>query len=255
MNTSTVVLGKELERDFSSSFPGLVEFGRVVLDSLEVGQGAPLPACVYVGGQDAIPGLGQGGVLVANESVEGGAGCFEHGESRDGAGDVNAVLAADTGLDVARLAGILDEAVGMRLPVDIHPVPSVGDDVDVGHMDVAVLLDKVIAQDRGKPLRWIDGMLLGGDEDGVLNGVGGHHDTVVGVGIGSLNVTFEEAADGHLGDILKVGCLVTVDFEKTDIVLSIAGRGHIRHDWASSLGCSLCVFEKGKMNQTWDLRT
>lgn len=231
LDTGTVVFGKELEGDFSGYSPGPVEFGDALLDGSKVGKSAPLPGCVDVGGQNAIPRLGQGGVLVADKAMKGRARCLENGETCDGAGDVNAIPAADANFGVASLAGILDKAMGMGLAVDVHSNPPVGDDLDVGNVDVAVLLNEMLAQERGKPFRWIDGMLLGHDEDGVFDGVGGDYDTVIGVRVRGGNVAFEQTANGHFGDTLEAGCLVAIDFKKADIVLAIASGGHVRHGW------------------------
>lgn len=161
--------------------------------------------------------------------MESRSGGLEDGETSDGAGEADAVLAADTASDLAGLTSVLDEAVGVRLAVDVHSDPFVGGNVDVGDVDVAVLLDEVVTQDRGKQLGGVDGVLLGHDEGGVLNGIGGDNDAVVGLGVGGVNVALQQAADGHLRDMLDTGLLVAVNLEDADIVLSVAGGGNVRH--------------------------
>lgn len=110
-----------------------------------------------------------------------------------------------------------------------------------------VRVDEVLGEVGGVELRGVDGVLLGFDVDGVFDGVGGDDDAVVGFGVAggcqwdarrlggeggilrSLDLTLEEAADGHLGDGLDAGFLVPVDLVDADIVLAVAGRGDGRH--------------------------
>lgn len=229
LDTGAVVLGKELEGNVSSRVPSLVKLGSALLHRLEVGKLGPLPAGVDIGGQNTVPGLGQSGVLVTDEAMEGRTRALEDGEAYNGAGDADAILAAHTDLDVASLAGILDEAVRVRLSINVHTYPSVSDDLDIGNVDMAVLLNEVVAQDGSVQLRRVDGMLLGNDESGVLDGVGCDYDAVISFGVGSINVALKQTADGHLGDGLNPSGLVACDLEDADIVLSITGGRDVRH--------------------------
>jgi len=49
--------------------------------------------------------------------------------------------------------------------------------------DVRVRVDEVLGEVGGVELRGVDGVLLGFDVDGVLDGVGGDDDAVVGLGV------------------------------------------------------------------------
>lgn len=69
------------------------------------------------------------------------------------------------------------------LPADDHPCPVGRDDLDVCHVDMSVRLYKVVRDRAGEQLGRADGMLLGEDEDGVLDGVGGYDDAVIGFGV------------------------------------------------------------------------
>ncbi|CRK29992.1 hypothetical protein BN1708_005120 [Verticillium longisporum] len=227
LDAGALVLGKGLEGDGAGGVPGGVEAADVLLDGGEaVGEG-PGPGGVDVGGEDAVPGLGQGGVRVADEAVEGRAGGLEDGELLDAARQGDAV-AGDAGLDGARLLAVAQEGVRVRLAVDVEARPAVDGDANVGDRDVGVRVEEVGAEDGGVELGRVDGVLLGLDVNGVLDRVGGHDDRVVGDGVRRLNGTLEESADGHLGDGLHGAVLL--DLEDADIVLAVAGRSEDRHD-------------------------
>lgn len=243
LHAGALVLGKPRQRNLAGLLPRRVELGDGLAHGLDVGEGLPLPAGVDVGRQDAVPGLGQGGELVADEAVEGRAGALEHGQPLDAAGDGDAVLARDARLDVARLLAVAQEAVRVRLAADGHARPAVGDDLDVGGVDVAVRVDEVGAEDGGEELWGVDGVQLGGDEDCVLDGVGGDDDAVVALCVGNVDVALEEAADGHFGDGMDARGGVAVRLEDADVVLAVAGCGDVcgrGHD-EGDLG----VFKKG----------
>jgi hypothetical protein len=57
------------------------------------------------------------------------------------------------------------------------------DDLDVGGMDVRVLVDEMIAEDCGELLGWVNGVLLCENVGGLLLGVGRDDDGVVGFGV------------------------------------------------------------------------
>lgn len=231
LDTGALVLGEELECDLARNLPGAIELGEDVANGLDAGKRLPLPAGIHISGKDAVPCLGQRGVLVAHKAVKCRARALEHCEAGDGAGQGDAVLAADAGLDVALLLAVLDEAVGVGLAIDVEARPAVGGDLDIGHVDVAVLFNEMASQDGGEELRGGDGILLGEDECGVFDGVGGDDDAVVGLGVGCVNVALEEAADGHLGDGVDAGGGIAVRLEDADIVLAIPGGGYVRHDY------------------------
>ena len=223
-----LVLGKGLERDVAGGLPRGVEALDALLHGRQVGELLPGPAGVHVGREDAVPRLLEGGKLVTDEAVEGGAGALEHLEADDAALDGDAVP-RDRGLDVAGLLAVTQEAVGVGLAVDDHARPAVDGDVDVGGRDVGVFVEEVLAQDAGVQLGRVDGVLLGLDVDGVLDGVGSDNHAVVGLGVGSLDLALEKAADGHLGDGLLAGLLILVDLVDTDIVLAVASSRKASH--------------------------
>ena len=230
LHTSTVILRKKLQRDIARRLPGLVELGDRGLHGLEVGKGAPLPCGVDVGGEDAVPRLGEGGELVADEAVEGGASALEDSQTLDAARHGDARIAAGDGFNGALLLAITQETVRMGLPIDVHPCPAMRDDTDMGSMDMRITVDEVGRHGGGEELGRGHGVLLGEDVDCVLDGVCGDDDAVVGAGVGGGDVALEEAADCHLGDGLCVGGRVAVDFADADVVLAVAGGGDVRHD-------------------------
>lgn len=223
LHTGALVLREELESDLTSSVPRVVELANCLLDGSQVLEGSPAPASVNIGGKDTVPGLCEGRVLVANESVEGGAGALEDGEACDRALNGEALAALERRLDVAGLIAVLDEAVRVRLAVHIHTLPAVGDHLNMRGIDVRVALDKVGGDGGGEELGRGDLMLLCEDVDCVLDGVCGDDDGVVCGGVRGLDGTLKEAADGHLGDSLDGGGRVAVDLVDADVVLAIAG--------------------------------
>lgn len=231
LDRGTVVLGEPLEGNVSGIVVRLVKLGGSSLDGAQVRKRLPVPRGIDIGGHDAVPGLGESGKLVAVEAVKGRASALEDGKVGDARVDGNAIAAGDAGDNVALLFALLDEAVRVRLSVDIHADPALGDNLDIDGVDVAVLFDKVVAQDGGKELGRGDGVLLGEDEDGVLHCVCGDDDAVVGLCVGSLNVALEQDADDHFGDCVDARFAVAIRLEDADIVLAIAGGGDGGHFW------------------------
>lgn len=107
-------------------------------------------------------------------------------QSRDCRGDLEPLALSNINLDIAGFCAVAQEGVRMRFAVDGHAGPAVGDDIDMGGVDVAVFLDKVRSDDRPKNFGGCDGVLFGEDEDCVFDGVCGDDDAVVGFGV-SIN--------------------------------------------------------------------
>lgn len=183
LHTGRVILSKGLEGDVPGSLPGIVELVSIGLDVVQAAEAAPVPSSSDLGAQNTVPGLLEGGELVADEAPELGAGALEDGQAVNGGADVDALALDHVDLDVAGLGAVLDEGVGVGLAVDVHAHPAVGDDVDVGGVDVRVFLDEVGAEDGAEQLGRSHGLLLGSDVDGVLDGIGGDDDAVVGPGV------------------------------------------------------------------------
>ena len=231
LNTGALILGEPPHSGLPSVGPAVVELALGIqrLDGLNISQALPGPGGSHIGGEDAIPGLWECGVLIPDEAVESRASGLEDGQPADGAGDGDAVLAGDDGLDIPGLVAVADKAVRMGLAVDVESRPPVNLDADVGDVDVGVLFQEVGSEDRGVELGGIHGVLLSCDVDCVFDGVGGHDDRVVGLGVRGFNVTLEEAADGHFCDGVSLGDGVAVGFEDSDIVLAVASSrdGHL----------------------------
>lgn len=83
LHTSTVVLGKSLEGDLPGRRPGGIELGNICADFAKVAKALPLPRGIDICAQDTIPGLLEGGVLVAQEAVKLRAGALENGKASD----------------------------------------------------------------------------------------------------------------------------------------------------------------------------
>lgn len=158
-----VVLGEGAHGGIAGALPGSVKLGDDGPDSVDGAEICPFPGGINVGGKDAIPGLAEGGVLVAVEAVEGGAGGLKYGEALDAGGDGEALVAAEGDLDVARLGAVAEEGVGVGLAVNDHARPAVGDDLDVGGMDVRVGSGEVVGEDGAEELGGSNRVLLGRD--------------------------------------------------------------------------------------------
>lgn len=169
LHTGTVIMGKCLESDLPGRGPGGIELGDVGTDLAEVAEALPLPGGIDIGAQDPIPGLLEGGVLVAQEPVELRASALEHGEARDAGLDVDSGALGHVHLDIAGFLAVADEGVRVGLAVNVHARPAVGDDVGVRGVDVLVFLDEVGAQDGAEELGGSDRVLLGEDVDCVLD--------------------------------------------------------------------------------------
>lgn len=169
LDGGTVILSKGLEGNSAGRLPSSIELLNVCLDIGKTSEAAPLPVRGDISAEETVPGLLEGRVFVADETPELGTGALQHGQASDRAFDVDALSFDDVDLHVARLGARLDKRVRVWLAVDLHAYPAVGNDVNVRRVDVAVLLDEVCAQDRAEQLRWGYGVLLGCDEDGVLD--------------------------------------------------------------------------------------
>lgn len=104
-------------------------------------------------------------------------------QSRDRRSDLNTLVFRNVNLDIAGFCAVAQEGVRVWLAVDGHAGPAMGDDLDVGGVDVAVFLDKVRSDDRPKHFGGCDGVLFGEDEDCVFDGVCGYDDAIVGFGV------------------------------------------------------------------------
>ena len=147
LDRGTVILSKGLEGNRAGRLPSSIELLNVRLDIGKTSEAVPLPARGDISAEDTVPGLLEGGVFVADEAPELGTGALQHGQAFNGAVDVDALSFDDVDLHVARLGAGLDERVRVRLAVDLHAHPAVGNDINVRRVDVAVLLDEVCAQD------------------------------------------------------------------------------------------------------------
>lgn len=147
LDRGTVILSKGLEGNSAGRLPSSIELLKVCLDLGKASEAAPLPVRCDISAEETIPGLLEGGVLVADETPELGTGALQHGQAVDRGVDVDSLALNHVDLHVASLGARLDERVRVRLAVDVHAHPAVGDDIDVRRVDVAVLLDEVCAQD------------------------------------------------------------------------------------------------------------
>lgn len=131
LDTGTVIIGESLEGDIPGSLPGRVELVGNGADLVQSTEALPVPVGSNVGAENAIPGLLERGIFVADEAVELRAGALEHGQAADRGLDIDALALDDVDLDVAGLVAVLVERVRVRLAVEVHAGPAMGDDLDV----------------------------------------------------------------------------------------------------------------------------
>lgn len=224
LDTGAVFFSKATKSNVAGRSPGIAKLRSGALYGIKIGKLLPFPHRIDICRQNTIPSLRERGVLVADEAVKGGSCALQDCQPLDTALDSDAVLAGNARLGDTGLVSILDKAVRVILAIKSDAVPAMRGHVNVGNVNVWVGLDKVVAEDRGELLRRIDGVLLGEDENGVLHGIRGYNNVVVGAGVGCLNVALEQAADGHLGDSVDAGLGVAVGFEDADIVFAVARR-------------------------------
>jgi hypothetical protein len=86
-------------------------------------------------------------------------------------------------LHVAGFLAVADKGVRVWFAIDVEAGPAVGDDVSMRDVDVLVLADEMGAKNGAKELRRCDGVLLGQNKDGILDGVCCDDDAVVGFGV------------------------------------------------------------------------
>jgi hypothetical protein len=67
----------------------------------------------------------------------------------------------------------------VRLAINLHAGPFVGDDLDVRSMDMLVGVHEMRAENAGEELWRRDWVLLCLDVDGVLDGISGYNNAVV----------------------------------------------------------------------------
>ena len=183
LDTCRVIFGKRLQRGVSGGLPGTIKLVQIGLDMLHIIEAAPLPLGIHLGAEDPVPSLLERGEFIADKAPELGTGALQDGQPIDGGCDIDALALGHVHLDVAGFRAVLEERVRVSLAVNGHAHPSVRDDIDMGDVDVGVLFDEVGAEDGPKEFGGRDGLLLGGDVDGVLDGVGGYHDAVIRLGV------------------------------------------------------------------------
>jgi hypothetical protein len=243
LNAGAVLLGKSVESDFSGSTPSIIEASGICLNLAHVFKELPSPCGINLGAQNAIPNLWQGSVFVAHKAPELRSSAFEDVQAGNTRRDLDAFALSHIDLDISSFGAIAQERMRVRLAVDGHASPPMGYDADVGDVDVAVLFNKVRANNRAKELWRGHWVLFGQDKDGVLDRVCGNDNAVISLGVSicgillvgikkrrekqdhirGFNVSFQQTANCHLHDGLHARLLVAMDLVNADIVLAVAG--------------------------------
>lgn len=135
----------------------------------------------------------------------------------------------------------------MRLAIYGQPSPSVRDNLDPGGMDVLVLLNEMGSHNCTEKLGRRDRVLLGHDVDGVLHGICGYDDAIVGFCVSppsqlrviyniskylrGLDISLEEHAYCHLYHCLDPRLFILMYFVDSNVVFAILRCGDLRHDF------------------------
>lgn len=201
LHAGAVVLCESLHRDIPRLLVRAVEVH--IYNLADILERLPLPSRFDLGAEDAVPGLWQPGELIAVEAVECGSRALQHEQLLDLGADLDALILARDGLDYADLLAVAVERVRVRLAVDGHAGPAVLDNLNVCSVDVGVLLDEVVAEDGGKALGRVDGMLFCEDVDGLLLGVCGDDRAVVRFGVA---VAVNKGCGGIIGALTRSQC-------------------------------------------------
>ena len=206
----TVGVGKDLQAQLADGAVGLV----VVVVDPDVA-----PARGHLCGQDAVVGLGQGGVLGLRVTVELRAGGLEYGQALK-AGDhplLVAVLVDDGG---AGLGAVLQERVVVRAVGGLDAAPGVLLDLFAGTGHVLVLVHEVPGQAQGEVLDRADAAPFTGlGVDGVLLGVGRQTLGVVADRVEFFQLTSQLRGDVDVLEVVDVG--VAVDVDEVDLGLAV----------------------------------
>jgi hypothetical protein len=171
LNRGRVVLGKGVHGDLLDRS---VNFREVNLVSEDRGLVAlESPGGINGGGEDTVPDFREGGVLIPVEAVEGRASGLEDKQVLESRldGDLVAITVVNNvgGLDILT---ITDKGVRVEFTVNQHTRPLVLDDLDVGNVNVLVLLEDVLSDLLGKEFNVINvGTALGHDVNSVLAGI------------------------------------------------------------------------------------
>lgn len=171
LDGSRVILGKGIHGDLLNR---LVDLGEVDLISQDRGAVArESPGGINGGREDTVPDFRKSGVLITVEAVESGTGGLENEqvlESRLNSDLVTVTVLCDMG--GGDILTITDERVRVKLTVNNHTRPLVLDDLNVGNVDVLVLLENMLSDLLSKDFNVVNvGTTLGQDVASVLASV------------------------------------------------------------------------------------
>ena len=152
LHAGAVILSEGLEGDLTGRLPGSVKVLHISAHLVESREALPAPSGIDIRAEDAVPGLLESGVLVADEAPELRVGALQHGQVVQRGADVDALALDHVNLDIALLLPVAHERVRVRLAVDRHARPAVRDDLGVRGVNVRILRDEVCAQDRAEQL-------------------------------------------------------------------------------------------------------
>lgn len=99
------------------------------------------------------------------------------------ANDIESLVFRKDNMGLACLTGVANEGMAVGLSLNLHASPGSDGDIEGSSMDVLVFIDKVLGKFSGENLGNTDIVVLGKHIDGILLGVGGDDDGVIGLGV------------------------------------------------------------------------
>jgi hypothetical protein len=171
LDGSRVILGEGVHGDF---LDGGVDLG--VVDLISQYRGAVAresPGGINGGREDTVPNFRKSGVFITIEAVESGTSGLEDEQVLETRLNGNlvtvTVLGNMSGLDVLAIA---DKGVGVKFAINHHTRPLVLDNLNVGNVDVLVLLENMLSDLLTKDFNVVNvGTTLGNDVASVFASV------------------------------------------------------------------------------------
>ena len=187
------------------------------------------PDGLELGGEDTVGGFGEGGEFVAEEILEGGGGGFEDEEVFEAGFDAgfDEFLSAGAGdFGGGAAAGAFGEGVRVGFAGDGETRPAAFGEADFSAVDVGVGLKEMFGEEEAEGFGFGAEMLFGQDVHGVLHGVRGDDEAVIGLGVGGVEVALK--GDGDIEFFEGVNFASAEDFQDADAGFAVLVMGEFQ---------------------------
>ena len=187
------------------------------------------PSGFEFGGEDAVGSFGEGGEFIAEEILEGGGGGFEDEEVFEAGFDAgfDEFLSAGAGdFGGGAAAGAFGEGVRVGFAGDGETRPAAFGEADFSAVDVGVGLKEMFGEEEAEGFGFGAEMLFGQDVHGVLHGVRGDDEAVIGLGVGGVEIALE--GDGDIEFFEGVNFASAEDFQDADAGFAVLVVGEFQ---------------------------